>query len=128
MSSKLPIAHQTRYQAFQQSLEQTRSQLANSAADSLVNLSTLKSAVAQLQSFFQAEILSLDSDDLEPAIAHHVQSYQVEMHKQLRLLNTDMSFLQAARQPATVRQRQRQVGDRLETLIRYCEAVMGDGG
>lgn len=127
-SNSLPIAHQTCYQTFQQALQRARSQIANSSADSPVDLPTLKSTLAQLQSFFQTEILSLNSDDLEPAIAHSVQSYQVEMHKQLRLLITDLSFLQAARQADTIQQRRQQVGDRLETLIRYCGAVIGGEG
>ena len=122
MTPKLPIAHQTSYQVFQRSLEDLRTSIASA------DPATLKAAADQVQAGFQGQILSLSLDELEPAIAHHVQSYQVEMNKQLRLLATDLSYLQAARKPATVALRREQVRDRVETLIRYCAAVVGSEG
>ncbi len=121
MSSHLPISHQACYQAFRQHLEHLQTTIASD------NPATLKAEANQVQTEFQNQILSLSLEDLDPAIAHHVQSYQVEIHKQLRLLVTDLSFLQAARKPTTVEQRRQQGRDRVETLLRYCEAVVGEG-
>jgi hypothetical protein len=122
MVSQLPIAHQTCYRAFRQHLEHLHTTIASG------DPATLKIEADQVQAEFQNQILSLNLEDLEPAMAHHVQSYQVEIHKQLRLLATDLSFLQAARKPATLEQRRQQGRDRVETLIRYCEAVVGGRG
>lgn len=106
-------------------LKQVLDQVSRIAAQSDCDGSALKSSVAQLQKFFQNQILSLQADELSPETEQRVQSYLVEINKQLRLLEMDVMFLQAARQPATREQRQRQMGDRLMTLIRYCEAVLG---
>jgi septum formation inhibitor MinC len=118
----LPPAHCQRYEQFQQQL-QTLHQTMTQPED---DRPPLKASVASLQQFFQAEILTLNADELPVAIAHFVQSYQVEMDKQLRLLAMDAQFLQAARQAATASHRQQQIRDRLETLIRYCNAVLGE--
>lgn len=116
----LPTAHQQRYADFKQQLVQLNWQMAEANWEQ----TTLQTAIQQLQQGFQTQILSLDSHELPPALEHQVQSYQVEMDKQLRLLRMDGLFLQAARQPATVGQRQQQVSDRLNTLIRYCDALL----
>ncbi|HEY9907566.1 MAG TPA: heterocyst frequency control protein PatD [Thermosynechococcaceae cyanobacterium] len=120
MPEKLPIDHYSHYETFREALGQLRNAIAEPAPD----LSSLKSQANQVQTMFHQQILPLRLDELEPSIAHHVQSYQVEINKQLRLLSTDLNFLQAARQPATLKQRQQQVDDRLATLLRYCGAVM----
>ncbi|TAD78358.1 MAG: hypothetical protein EA001_07600 [Oscillatoriales cyanobacterium] len=50
------------------------------------------------------------------------QSLQVEIHKQWRLLQADFAFLRAARQPATLAQRQTTMLQRLDQLTSYCES------
>jgi hypothetical protein len=87
---------------------------------------TLEPEVLKLQQFFQNQILKLDGNELSPELEQRIYSFQVEIDKQLRLLGMDIMFLQAARQEATGSQRRSQVSDRLSTLIRYCEAVLGD--
>lgn len=109
-----------RYHQFQQQLVALSQRLATNQAD----FTQLKSAIAELNFFFQSELASLDLAVLAPELAHFILSYQVEIDKQLRLLAVDASFLQAARQTVTVRQRQQQIRDRLSTLQRYCEAVL----
>lgn len=51
------------------------------------------------------------------------QSYLTEFHRQLRLLGSDLAFLKAARQSATQTQRLAQIGDRLQALQRYYDAM-----
>ncbi|MCL6434265.1 MAG: heterocyst frequency control protein PatD [Leptolyngbyaceae cyanobacterium HOT.MB2.61] len=89
--------------------------------------SGLKSEVTKLQQFFQTKILILNTNELPPEVEQRVQSYQVEIDKQLRLLGMDVMFLQAARQARTGEQRRKQVGDRILTLMRYCDALLEEG-
>ncbi|PSB23662.1 hypothetical protein C7B82_30405 [Stenomitos frigidus ULC18] len=86
----------------------------------------LKSKAMALQQFFREQILSLQLDELAPAVQHWVQSYHVEIDKQLRLLAMDIMFLQAARQSVTAEQRRQQIRDRLTTLQRYCDGLLGE--
>ena len=78
----------------------------------------------QVQLFFQQQLLPLSFDSLSPAIAARFRSYQTEIHKQLRLLGTDLTFLKTSRQAATIKQRRVQISDRLQTLISYCDALI----
>lgn len=65
-----------------------------------------------------------DSGELDASETPHEQSYLTEIHKQLRLLGTDVTFLQASRQPATAEARQTAAIARLNTLIGYCGALL----
>jgi hypothetical protein len=60
-----------------------------------------------------------DSPDME-----REQSYLTEMSKQLRLLEIDVMFFQAARQASTAKARILAIRDRLTTLINYCNAII----
>ncbi|UBF26142.1 heterocyst frequency control protein PatD [Kovacikia minuta CCNUW1] len=116
----LPLLHRECYEAFKQTLEQASTAVVQTNSDG----SDLKRMVTELQQFFQERILSLNANELNPEIEQRVQSYQVEINKQLRLLGMDVLFLQAARQATTSEQRRSQVSDRLMILIRYCEAML----
>ncbi|MGB3492123.1 MAG: heterocyst frequency control protein PatD [Elainellaceae cyanobacterium] len=61
---------------------------------------------------------------LEPEQASRIQSIHTEMNKGLRLLNTDIVFLNTAKQPTTIQQRQKQIGDRLQSMRQYGEAAL----
>ena len=112
----LPLLHQQQYEELQQRLAQ---------ADSCIDDSTaLKAAIAQVQHWFQQQILTLNLDELPDTEAQRVRSIQVEINKQLRLVSVDVLFLQTSKQPATAKQRQQQVHDRLTMLMRYCEAIL----
>ncbi|MGC9504188.1 heterocyst frequency control protein PatD [Baaleninema sp.] len=83
--------------------------------------SPLVPEVTRLQSWFQTEILGADFADLD----RRRQSYTTEIHKQLRLLATDAAFLQSARQETKQAQRRSQIRDRLSTIRRYCNVILG---
>jgi len=119
----LPLMHQQRYERFQEALEQLRLAAVQPNSDSV----SLESDVAELQLLFQDQILGLSIADLPLDVEQRVQSYQVEMNKQLRLLGMDVMFLRAARQAVTREQRRNQMNDRIGILIRYCEALLGTG-
>jgi hypothetical protein len=83
-----------------------------------LNLQKLKQNVAQLQEFFVQQIAPLvDANSRE-------QSYKTEINKQLRLLEVDMMFLQGAKQLTTLQARLKTIEERLNTLIRYCQAII----
>lgn len=120
----LPQTHRQIYEAVKQRVMALASQIANATVDQVA----LKAEVIGLQHFFQEQLLPLPLSDLPLELEQRVQSYQVEMDKQLRLLNMDVMFLQAARQAATSEHRRKQVSDRLNTLSRYCDALLQTEG
>ncbi|MGI0487372.1 heterocyst frequency control protein PatD [Pantanalinema rosaneae CENA516] len=117
----LPLSHQSVYQALQKRVELVQTILTHSP----IEIDSLKSATSELQTWFQTAVLPQSIADLDPQFAQRLQAIQVEIDKQLRLLGMDVMFLQAARQTATVAQRQQQIRDRLNLLSRYCDAVLG---
>lgn len=116
----LPLVYQQQYETFQQRL----AEMSQTIALFDQNAPTLQSETTNLQNFFREHILSLPMAELTPSLQHWVQSYQVECDKQLRLLGVEAMRLRAARQSATIEQRLQQVRDRLDTLQRYCTAVL----
>lgn len=115
----LPNLHRQRYQEFSEVLEQLQT-----AASIQLDLPKLRHLFLEAQQFFQQEVVTLNAGELEQSHEPRVRSYQTEMSKQLRLLGMDVMFLQAARQEETVEGRQRQLSDRLKTLISYCDAIL----
>ena len=69
-----------------------------------------------IQNFFQTQIINTELDVTPPYL-----SLQVEIDKQLKMLNVDLSMLQAARNPATWLKRHQQACDRFVLLQRYCQ-------
>ena len=49
------------------------------------------------------------------------QALHTEIHKQFRLMEVDIVFLNTARQAKTIAQRKRQLSDRLRQVSDYCE-------
>lgn len=72
-----------------------------------------------LQQQFQGQLLGIEGD-----LTARVQPVLIEMNRTFRLLAMDVAFLQAARQPLTVQQRQRQMCDRIQQLQRFCQELM----
>jgi hypothetical protein len=84
----------------------------------------LKRQLTLLQATFSETIAPIDLTDIPPPANHRLQSLQVEIAKELRLIQVDLLFLQTAKQPETVAHRQRQMQGRLATLLRYCAIVL----
>ncbi|OLP20208.1 hypothetical protein BST81_01895 [Leptolyngbya sp. 'hensonii'] len=112
-----PLYHES-YREFQRLLTGLQDQVVQANPDRV----RLQAEFLKVQQFFQLQILTLNPGD--GAISQRLQALQTETNKQLRLLAVDISFLQAARQPATTQQRQAQIRDRLTTLAGYCEVVL----
>ncbi len=98
--------------------------MASGMTSGMASADALMGAVAAMTQQFQPQILALPWVEMDEAIALRLQSIQTEISKQLRLLAMDTMFLKTARQPETSQQRRQQIGDRLDLLLRYCEAIL----
>jgi len=107
-----------RYQEFFHLLEQLQT------SSTQLDKTKLRQSVQTAQQFFQQQIVTLDPQDLSPQEESQIRSYQTEISKQLQLVGMDVIFLQAARQQATTADRQMQLADRIQTLIRYCNTIL----
>jgi hypothetical protein len=117
------ILSENRYQRYQE-LQQALEQLQKTAVQDHLDRAALVAEYKKVQQFFGNQIMRADSSELEPSETPPEQSYLTEIHKQLRLLGTDVTFLQASRQPATATARQTAAIARLNTLIGYCGALL----
>jgi hypothetical protein len=84
----------------------------------------LKQHLTQLQATFSQTIARIDLTHIPSPANQRLQSLHVEIAKELRLLQVDLLFLQTAKQPHTVADRQQQIQNRLGTLLRYCTIVL----
>ncbi|VXD12865.1 heterocyst frequency control protein PatD [Planktothrix paucivesiculata] len=84
----------------------------------------LKQSFQQLKATFKTEIMGISDGDFDPTVESPIQSYLTETHKQMRLLEMDMKFLQAARQSATFNSRLIPIQNRLNTLLSYSEDIL----
>lgn len=116
----LPLLHFQRYQEFQGALKQLQTML--DIADG--EKTELREGFQNVQQLFQHQIVTLSTDELDSDCIPRWQSLQTEIYKQMRLLQTDMMLLQAARNPATSQHRISGLRDRINTLIKYCQALL----
>lgn len=118
------------YQRAYQKLEQLFQQLQVKTTDETVTSADLKSELIEIQRIQQqimAFQLEPSDQDTEQGVANfqaQFQPIQTEVTKQLRLLETDLLFLQTARQPAKAQQHKQQIAERLALLQRYCAAIL----
>ncbi|SRR5579883_1122194 len=122
----MSLNHQ-KYHDFTTLLEQLRSELIANQLDT----PQLRKYTTSLQQFFQQQVVPLAEEVTDSATQRHVQSYQTEMSKQMRLLEIDVMFFQAARQASTMQVRVDALLNRLGILIDYCNAIVqpqGDQG
>lgn len=78
----------------------------------------------QVQQIYQAQVLNLSSEGLEPAIVSRWQSWHTEIHRALKLLQTDILFWSAAKKISKAKARQAKISERLESLINYCQQIL----
>jgi hypothetical protein len=110
-------ANREKYQEFATLLEELWDYTTSAGLDA----SQLRQRANKTQQFFRGQIVPLAVEGSQD------QSYRTEMSKQLQLLEVDIMFFGGARQSSTVQARLIIIGDRLKTLIRYCEAVLDNG-
>ncbi|NJR23510.1 MAG: heterocyst frequency control protein PatD [Richelia sp. CSU_2_1] len=109
----------SRYRELQQALDEIKITVSQNNLDG----AAVAAKYRKVQQFFANQIMAASSElDLQETPPE--QPYLTEIHKQLRLLGTDVTFLQASRQPATAAARQTAAIARLDTLIAYCSALL----
>ncbi|MCP2729316.1 heterocyst frequency control protein PatD [Limnofasciculus baicalensis] len=118
----LPLLQRLCYEQFQQAIEQ----LLSCTTASELDFAAIRNGFDQLKQLFQSQILSLSQDGLAPESVSRWQSIQTEVHKQMRLLATDMIMLQAARNPATSAIRLAGICDRLNCLRQFCQVLLSE--
>jgi hypothetical protein len=119
-SMMLPDDLRQRYRELKEYLEGLQCQVEIEPPDVV----SLRESIDRTREFLQSHVLSLSLEGLNRTDLSRTQSYNTELHKQLRLLATDVLFLGSARQAATVQQRQAQLRDRLAILWRYCDILL----
>lgn len=75
------------------------------------------------QQHFQNQILGQLSE-VKGDLGEQAQPVLIEMNRTLRLMGMDIAFLQTARQPLTLQQRQRQLQGRLSQLEEFCQSLL----
>ncbi len=75
---------------------------------------------------FESEILTHSLDPLPDPIAAKMRSYTTESHRLLRLLPMDLMFIASARNPTTIEQRRQAYQAKLDLLLQYCLAAVGE--
>ena len=116
----LPAEYQQAYEALRQQIHQLSAAIAVNQPDPR----QLQQQFLQCQQVFQQRIIALAGAGLSDSLLPQVQSYEVELNKQFRLMGVDVMFLQSARQSSTRNQRQAQMRDRLKLLLTYCDRVL----
>lgn len=114
----LPLSYRERYQTFLEILHQIQDQLHQQE----VVPTQLQSLYSQLQQYFQQQLMPLTGDELSGELFSQWQSSQTEMHRHLRLLQTDLMFWQTSKSGDTSQQRLATVRDRVQTLIEFTTA------
>ncbi|OKH21221.1 hypothetical protein NIES593_16535 [Hydrococcus rivularis NIES-593] len=116
----LPTLHQNAYQKLLTLLRGLREQIDSPNS----RVTVIQEKFQQIQQVFQEDVMPLESDELEGAIASRFQSVQTEMHRALRLLGTDILFLRSSKQAATSEQRLAAIRDRVDNSIGFCQAIL----
>lgn len=119
----LPTLHQKSYQKFLLVLQALQEEIESSNS----RVAAISEKFVQAQQVFQQEVMPLTSDELaEDAIARFVL-VQTEIHRNIRLLGTDLMFLRSSKQATTSAQRLIIVRDRIKNLIGFCQAMLTFG-
>ncbi len=74
--------------------------------------------------FWETQLAPLTGEQLPEKIYSAWRSLHTELYRGLRLLNTDLIFLQGSRTPSTQRQKQQQIQARLAQLDQYCTEIL----
>ncbi|EAZ89303.1 heterocyst frequency control protein PatD [Crocosphaera chwakensis] len=97
-----------------------------------IDMITIKSMYQEVQAIFQNQILSVRLDELD-CNAHReadlfeialIRSAQTEIHKNLRLLKTELLFLTTSRQAQTTQKRLEKVQEKIKDLIGYSQGIV----
>lgn len=83
-------------------------------------------ACREAEEFFAQQIAPLSGDQLDPPTEMAWQSIHTEMHKQMKLLVTEITFYQMSRQELAKQQRKDKISNYTQILIRYCQLIINN--
>lgn len=115
----LPKSYRQAYHTWVKSLLTLQEQLYSPTPD----VAMIEQTFQQVQQIFTAQILPLNSQEINLDIASRWQSIQTEIHRSLRLLATDILFLRTSKQSTSVRAKLTTISDRLCRLMEYCQLM-----
>jgi len=115
---------QNRHQLYQKLSFQLQ-ELQRTATQGNLVRAELITELRRMSQWFGEEVINLNPEESE-SLSELQQSYLTEMHKQFRLLAMDVTFLQVSRQSTTTEKRLEMIRDRVQTLMRYCDALLGE--
>ena len=84
----------------------------------------IKQKFADLQQFFQQEIMILTEAELDSKVTGLWRSLHTEIQREFRLLSTDILFLASSRQASTRETRLKLINERITKLIAYCQKIL----
>jgi hypothetical protein len=116
----LPTFWATQYQILLEHLQDFQNLLDSSE----IKPQILENCFKQLKDHFYTQIIPLKLDDIPLDAMSKCQSLQTELHRTLRLLETDLLFWGSARQSATRQARLQVIRDRTSTMIRFCQEML----
>jgi hypothetical protein len=116
----LTSRHRQVYNSFLQALQTLQTNLEQPE----IPRASLQENFARVQQVFEQDVLALTAAELDAQTAPRWQSLQTEIYRAMRLLQTDRIRWQVARQAETARTRREEARDRVEQLIRYCQAIL----
>jgi hypothetical protein len=118
---------QSHYGIFLRNLEAFKAFLESSPQDS----QEIVEKFTNLEQTYREKILVLTEGESDRANSNNIfgnsslwQSLHTETHRTIRLLQTDIIFLQASRQAKTRQQRQAACLVKIERLIGYCQKIL----
>ena len=121
-SVMLSASHNRAYQDFSSLLIELNNLLASPTQTTDLNL--IEQQFESLALWYEQNIVCLDRQGLDPAIASRWQSVQTEIKREFKLLSTDILFLASARQNSTQTKRLKSIGNRLSKLSGYCQILL----
>ncbi|MGK7926137.1 MAG: heterocyst frequency control protein PatD [Spirulina sp.] len=89
--------------------------------------SAIAEKFADLEQVYREKILSLTQEKGDRETPENIarwQSLLTETHRTIRLLQTDIAFLQASRQSSTQQQRKITCLTKINRLIGYCQQIL----
>jgi hypothetical protein len=78
----------------------------------------------QVQRYFYDVVMGLDDGEIEPIYLSRWRSLQTELHRLVRLLETDWLFCGSARQSSTREKRLQGFRGRIEKIMEYCRILV----
>ncbi|MBR8828956.1 MAG: heterocyst frequency control protein PatD [Gomphosphaeria aponina SAG 52.96 = DSM 107014] len=76
------------------------------------------------QKILQEKFIILNTDELAPDLASRWQLIQTEIHRELRLLATNIIFLRSSQSSATAQSRLANVLEHIDKILTACELLM----